>query len=245
LDFIYEIFSNLPRQGPGDNVSTRKAFAFLTDLPPNPSILDVGCGTGMQTLELAKLIKGTIIALDNHQPFLDVLSQNAKKLGLGKQITLLNQSMLTMQFDDESFDIIWCEGAVFVYGMERALHDWKKFIKQSGYLVFSELCWLKGNIPQELADFFKQEYPAMTTLEKNKKTIESQGYILLAHFTIPEESWWSPYYSPLEPNLVKLKKKYHNDKEKIAQLDQVSLEISMYRKYPTYYGNVFFILKKK
>ncbi len=235
----------MPRQGPGDNASTRKAFAILTDLPPNPSILDVGCGSGMQTLELAKLINGKIVALDIHQPYLDILTQNAKKLRLDAKITPVNQSMLSMNFDDEGFDVIWCEGAVFVYGMERALHDWKKFIKRGGYFVFSELCWLKGNIPHELADFFNQEYPAMTTLEENKKTIESQGYDLKAHFTIPEESWWSQYYSPLEPNLVQLKKKYHNDKEKIAQLDQVSLEISMYRKYPTYYGNVFFILKKK
>ncbi|OLS15589.1 MAG: methyltransferase domain family [Promethearchaeota archaeon CR_4] len=129
--------------------------------------------------------------------------------------------------------------------MENALHDWKKFLKKSGYFVFSELCWLKENIPQELANFFKREYPAMKALEVNIKMIQSQGYTLLAHFTIPEESWWWPYYTPLEPKLRKLKKKYRNDEEKMAQLEQVCLEISTYRKYSTYYGNVFFVLKKK
>ena len=47
---LYEVFNaDLPRLGPGDNRSTKKAFSYLTDLPSNPSFLDVGCGTGMQT----------------------------------------------------------------------------------------------------------------------------------------------------------------------------------------------------
>ena len=50
---FYEIFEGLPRQGPGDNASTQQALAMLADLPARPTILDIGCGAGMQTLELA------------------------------------------------------------------------------------------------------------------------------------------------------------------------------------------------
>ena len=56
-DIFYEIFDNLPRGGSGDNESTRKAFSLLKNLPESTNILDVGCGPGMQTIELAKLIK--------------------------------------------------------------------------------------------------------------------------------------------------------------------------------------------
>ena len=244
MDFLYEIFSNLPRQGPGDNESTRKAFGFLTDLPPQPSILDVGCGSGMQTLELARLIDGKIFALDNHQPFLDALNQNAHDSGLDKKITTLNQSMLTMNFDVKTFDIIWSEGAAYIYGIEKTLQDWKKFLKKSGYFVFSEICWLKETIPQELSAFFTREYPAMKSIEDNIKMIQSSVYELIAHFKLPEVSWWTNYYTPLEQNLAKLKKKYRNDKERINQLEEVSLEINMFRKYSTYYSYVFFITKK-
>ena len=45
MNIIYEVFNtDLPRLGPGDNNFTKKAFSYLTDLPSNPSILDVGCG---------------------------------------------------------------------------------------------------------------------------------------------------------------------------------------------------------
>lgn len=54
-EIFWEVHSGLPREGPGDNKSTRKAYMMLGDLPENPRILDIGCGPGMQTVELAKL----------------------------------------------------------------------------------------------------------------------------------------------------------------------------------------------
>jgi ubiquinone/menaquinone biosynthesis C-methylase UbiE len=70
---FYEVHSNLPGEGPGDNESTGRAFKSLKNLPANPRILDIGCGPGMQTIELAKLSGGQIEALDSHQAFLDQL----------------------------------------------------------------------------------------------------------------------------------------------------------------------------
>ena len=48
---IYEeLFINLPKCGPGSEQSIRKAYKFLDELPEQPKILDIGCGTGMQTI---------------------------------------------------------------------------------------------------------------------------------------------------------------------------------------------------
>ena len=76
---FWEVHCDLPREGPGDNDSTKKAYMMLKDLPENPRILDIGCGPGMQTIELAKLSGGQIFAVDNHQPFLEQLKKNPKK----------------------------------------------------------------------------------------------------------------------------------------------------------------------
>jgi hypothetical protein len=68
-DFFYEIFDpSLPRLGPGSPASTRRAFNKLfPDGAPRPRrILDMGCGNGTQTLELARLTGGHILAVDNH-----------------------------------------------------------------------------------------------------------------------------------------------------------------------------------
>jgi len=76
---FWEIHNSLPRKGPGDNKSTRKAYKMLKELPENPRILDIGCGPGMQTIELAKISNGEIIAVDSHQPFLEQLKKVQKR----------------------------------------------------------------------------------------------------------------------------------------------------------------------
>jgi len=69
--FVFTLHEGLPRQGPGSSECTRKAFSFLSGLPARPEILDIGCGAGMQTIELARLCPGCrITAVDIHQPFL-------------------------------------------------------------------------------------------------------------------------------------------------------------------------------
>ncbi len=72
-NIFFELHKDLPREGPGDEASTLKAFAMMEGLPSNPRILDVGCGPGMQTIDLARHTGASILAVDTHQPFLDEL----------------------------------------------------------------------------------------------------------------------------------------------------------------------------
>jgi len=246
LDIIYEVFNaDLPRQGPGDNESTKNAFSYLTELPSEPCILDVGCGNGMQTLELARLTNGRIIALDNHQPYLDELDKRVKTMNFSHRIITTNQSMLDMKFDVNRFDIIWSEGAAYIYGFEKALEDWQVFLKEKGYLVISELCWFKENAPKEIYDYLMSEYPVMKSVKENKITINSKGLNLISQFNIPESSWWDNYYIPVGKNINKLHKKYQNDNETLELLELFSVEIEMFRNYSEYYGYTFFIMRKK
>jgi len=46
-DLFYEIYNNLPRQGPGNAEFTRRAYASLPDPSAVRRILDIGCGAGM------------------------------------------------------------------------------------------------------------------------------------------------------------------------------------------------------
>ena len=101
---FWEIHSDLPREGPGDNKSTRKAYMMLEGLPEHPRILDIGCGPGMQTIELAKLSNAQIVALDFHQPFLEQLKKSIKKEGLVDRIEAVNGDMLNLNYEDHSYD---------------------------------------------------------------------------------------------------------------------------------------------
>ncbi len=84
-----EVHDDIPRGGPGDFESTRKAFRMLKALPEQPEILDLGCGPGVQTLDLAGLTEGAITAVDNHEHFLGRLREAVAQRGLANRVTVL------------------------------------------------------------------------------------------------------------------------------------------------------------
>jgi len=67
---FYEIYEALPRQGPGDRARTQRALEVLPPLIEVHRILDIGCGSGAQTLDLARATEARIVAVDNHPPFI-------------------------------------------------------------------------------------------------------------------------------------------------------------------------------
>ena len=240
----YEIFEALPKQGPGDAKSTKRAFNKLPGLPGHPEILDIGCGTGGQTLVLAKLSTGNITALDNHAPFIDKLRCNASRAGCAERIHCIVGDMAAMNFPKRSFDVIWCEGAAFVMGFSNSLKAWRPLLRPQGHLAVSELVWFKKRAPQEIRDFFAREYPDMKHYKDIFSLIESSRYKLTDYFNLPSQSWWTHYYTPMEVKLVSMKRKYRNDKKAQEIFDSLQLEIDMYRKYSDYYGYGFYIMQK-
>jgi ubiquinone/menaquinone biosynthesis C-methylase UbiE len=244
-ELYFEIFESLPRQGPGDDKSTQKAFQKLTGLPKRPEILDVGCGTGGQTLTLAKLSTGNITALDNHQPFIETLKRNAHQAGYGNRIRCLVGDMNSMSFPEESFDVIWSEGAANLMGLKNALHAWRPLLRLKGYMAISELVWFKEEVPQEIRDYFAGEYPDMKYYKHIYPVIKSAGYKIIDYFPLPDKSWWTDYYTPAEKKIAEMRLKYRDNKDAQRIFDSFQLEMDMHKKYSPYYGYGFYIMQRE
>jgi len=244
MDIFWEIHSGLPREGPGDSESTARAYAAASDLPPQPKILDIGCGTGMQTLDLAKLSGGEIIAIDFHQPFLDELVRRAKEAGVEAQIQARKLSMLEMDFERERFDLVWSEGAIYIMGFEAGFKACHPFLKSGGYMAVTEVSWFQPNPPGEIVDFWIKNYPGMRTIEENIRRFERQGYRLVEHFHLPDSSWWENYYNPLAERVAMLREKYADKPEVQNALDEELAEIELFRKHSSYYGYEFYVAQK-
>jgi len=76
-----------------------------------------------------------------------------------------------MDFPEESFDIIWAEGSIYIIGFEKGLLEWKPMLKKGGYVAASELTWLKKDIPEELKSFFNHPFPHISGYELNAEKI--------------------------------------------------------------------------
>jgi ubiquinone/menaquinone biosynthesis C-methylase UbiE len=240
---FFEIHSGLPREGPGDDQSTERAFRTVRGLPPNTGILDVGCGPGAQTLVLARTSGGSVTAVDNHAPFLEELRSRATAAGLQDRIRIVRGSMFDLPLRESAFDLIWSEGAIYIMGFEAGLRSWRRFLRPGGWIVVSEAAWLKDNPPREVLDFWQSGYPGIKTIEDDLAVTRNCGYDAVGHFVLPPESWWEPYYRPLQERIARLREKYRGHAEAERFLDQETAEIALYRKYSDYYGYVFFIMK--
>lgn len=243
MNVFFEIHKDIPREGPGDNESTKRALSYLKNLPDNLLVLDIGCGPGMQTIEIAKNIQGKIIALDNHPQFLDELQSRAQKEQLTHKIEPKIGDMFDLRFDNEYFDLIWSEGAIYLIGFERGLKEWKKYLKIGGYLVVSEISWLKETIPDELLKFWSDSYPDIQSVAENLSIIEKSGYKVIGHFTLPESAWFDDYYIHLEERIQKLQKKYLGDRNALEILNSEKYEIELFKEYSDYYGYEFYIMQ--
>ena len=244
MEYFYELYTGLPRGGPGDNASTQKAFSYLKNLSFKPLILDIGCGPGMQTIELARISKGKIIALDNYQPFLDILMQNAIKEGFEKRIIPKNQSMLEMDFKNGSFDLIWSEGALYQMGFQNGLKKCYQLLKKGGYLAVTEGVMLQLNAPVAAKKFW-EEYPDVKDIKGNIALIQQEHFDIIAHFTLPVSSWTEQYYAPLEKRIYELQKKYQGNTTALQICARSEKEIETYKKNSDYVGYEFFIMQKK
>ena len=160
LELIIDLHKNSERQGPGSENDTLKALDYL-DLPTdqNLKVADIGCGSGGQTISLAKNLNGKIIAVDLFPEFLNELNEKTQKSGLTDKIVTLEKSMDDLPFNEGEFDLIWSEGAIYNIGFENGLKKWKDLLKVGGYLAVSEITWITQSRPNEIEEFWQSEYP--------------------------------------------------------------------------------------
>ena len=244
MELFLDLHTRVPRQGPGSNASTAQALRMLGELPPQLHILDIGCGAGAQTLALADQVNGKIVALDCNQCFLDELRHKINELGLQRKITPMLGSMFDLAFPDNTFDVIWSEGAIYIAGFEKGIQDWRRFVKPGGFLVASEISWLRRDIPAELEAYWKEQYAGIDFISAKIAQIETCGYAPFGYFVLPESAWLEGYYGPLLANREAFLADHGNSPEAHTVLEEMAKEVAMYEKYSKYYGYVFYLARK-
>lgn len=250
MRIIHDVFHpSLPRLGPGDGKSTRRALEMLygkglEGLGKEFRVLDLGCGNGAQTLHLAAALPGRVTAVDDHQPYLDELERRARAQGLADRIETRCADMSGLDLKGETFDLVWAEGSIFVMGVPQALPAWRSFLKPGGCLGFTELTWLEDGAPDECREFFAAEYPPMAGVADHLGAIADCGYDLVGRFTLPESSWLESFYDAVARRLETYEPPC-DDQESLGIVERIHREIGMYRKYSRWYGYVFFLMRTR
>lgn len=161
-EFVHQIFSKIAHRYDllnsllsfNQDKGWRKRTVALTGLTPGGRALDVCCGTGMLTIELAKACgsSGSVTGLDFCENMLQQAALNIAKTELGNRITTIQGNAMHLPFEAAAFD---CATIAFalrnVPDIQQTIAEMARVVKPGGMVVSLELA--KPSFP-----VFKQLY---------------------------------------------------------------------------------------
>jgi len=110
-------------------------------IQPGARVVDVGCGCGQTSLELAELVgpNGFVLGIDISQPMLNRARDRQQELGV-TNLEFRTADAQTHQFDRERFDIAFSRfGVMFFEDPTAAFRNLRTALRPNGRLTF--LCW--------------------------------------------------------------------------------------------------------
>ena len=200
---------------------TREAYALLP-VVGQPRILDIGCGSGAVTIELARLSGSEVFGVDTDEAALVEFRRRVEEAGLGHRVKAVNASLFDTGFADESFDVLWEEGVLHLLDAAKGVQACRRLLRTKGHLVLHETAaWFEGN----------------------EAHLRASGFCTVHEYLLPKHCWWTDYYAPLEDRIRRLREERGHDfsSEKLAQHER---EIAMVKADPGRFDCGFFLLQR-
>jgi len=117
----------------------RKQAAELTaGLPDGARVLEVAPGPGYLSIEMARLRRLHVTALDISRTFVEIGSENARRAGV--EVDFRQGDVAKMPFEAESFDLIVCQAAFKNFTLPRtALAEMHRVLRNGGTAVIQDM----------------------------------------------------------------------------------------------------------
>jgi SAM-dependent methyltransferase len=113
------------------------ALVALMQNRRDASVLDLGCGGGHVTFNVAPLVRD-IVAYDLSPEMLDVVARTARERGLGN-VTTRQGTVEKLPFADESFDVVLSRFSAHHWGdLDAALREATRVAKPGGMIAIAD-----------------------------------------------------------------------------------------------------------
>jgi ubiquinone/menaquinone biosynthesis C-methylase UbiE len=136
---------------------------LLPHIKPSFKILDVGCGPGTITCDLARLVPdGSVVGIDRAQ---DVLNKARSYADSKKQTNVLfvTGNVFALDFPDGNFDVVHCHQVLQHVGdASAALKEMRRVTKPSGIVAAREMCEFLHYPPSEGLERFQELFFAIS-----------------------------------------------------------------------------------
>lgn len=242
-DIHHQLHRDLGHDTLARRACTRRAYQLLPRLDC-PRILDLGCGRGAPTRELARLSRGVVVGLDHQHKELAHLREAVQVDELARHVLAVTASLHRLPFLPGTFDVLWAEGAIHIVGIAEGLRQCRPYLKPVGFMVIHEMCWLRADPPPAIRGRWQSSFPEIGTVADYEARIPGCGFRLQDHFTLPEDFWWNEYYGHLAERIRGLREKHAGDDAAMQVLDREQQEVDLYWQHMAWYGSAFLILQR-
>lgn len=107
---------------------------------PGKTVMDIGCGPGYATLDLAEIVgpTGRVVAVDKSRRFLDVLDARTRQRGI-ENVSIYELDLDLVELPDITADGAWCRWVLtFVERPREVLERVCRALKPGGVIVIHE-----------------------------------------------------------------------------------------------------------
>ena len=152
LGYPAETIDSLPERTVESFAGTGNPFLF-GDLQPGETVLDVGCGSGFDTLQAAQQVgpSGKVVAVDMTAEMLAKASAGAEQMGL-RNVEVRQGYAEELPVDSESVDVVISNGVINLCPDKLAVfQELSRVLKPGGRMQVGDILVHK-EVPQDAKD---------------------------------------------------------------------------------------------
>lgn len=155
-----------------------------TDL--NALVLDAGGGTGRWAIRMAH--KGCkVVLMDLSEGMLEVAAGRVKEEGFQDRVVVRKGDITKTDYDDETFDMILCEHALFLFKEpDIVLKEFRRILKRKALLIVSA----QNRYVQSLSSLSGK--PSVDNVERVLKVLESEEHECMTEDGLVKIYTWTP-----------------------------------------------------
>ncbi len=233
---FFQLHADLPREGPGETADVAWV-AEIAGLRPDARICDAASGPGGDIGALLRAAPdGHVTAIDAYGPFIEAAAERFRD---NPRVTLQTGDMAELT---GPFDFIWCAGAVYFLGIERALTLWRDALAEGGAIAFSEPCFFVDDPSEGAQAFWGGEGVTVVNAKGIEAQIAAAGFDVLATRPLSDVAW-EGYYRPMEARVAQLRP--GADANLSAVLDEAEAEIAGWRAHKAETGYLLAVVRPR
>ena len=121
-------------ESPAGKIRWARRVQMLTEfIKPDSSLLELGCGTGYFTKEIAKT-KAKIVAIDISPELITIAKENVTS----PNVSFCIENAYNMSFEDNQFDFIIGSSVLHHLDINQAISEMYRVLKKNGMIAFTE-----------------------------------------------------------------------------------------------------------